>query len=262
MPTSLTYADYLKLDSLLGLQQPRSQPPEHDEHLFIIIHQVFELWFKLLLHEFDKVKCNFSDNDLFGAIHTFKRCRTIMKTLVGQLDILETMTPMSFTSFRDRLETASGFQSAQFRELEFQLGYKREDMLKHLPADAPGRDSLYRRLHERSVVDHFYDFLEYHRATIPTELRQRDVTLPAIPNETVQEGIYRLYREAPEAAILFESMTDYDEGLQEWRYRHVKLVERTIGEKKGTGGSLGVKFLKESLFKPVFADLWAIRHRL
>src|SRR5438552_5500437 len=122
--TPLTYASYLDLEKLLALQKPRSSPPEHDETLFIIIHQTYELWFKLLLHEFEKIKRDFSAGELYGAIHTFKRCRTIMKTLVGQLDILETMTPMSFTSFRDRLETASGFQSSQFRELEFVLGYK------------------------------------------------------------------------------------------------------------------------------------------
>src|SRR4029079_17480252 len=111
---ALTYASYLNLESLLGLQQPRSSPPEHDEILFIVIHQTYELWFKLLLHELEKINSDFTVNDLFGAIHTFKRARTIMKTLVGQLDILETMTPMSFSSFRDRLDTASGFQSVQF----------------------------------------------------------------------------------------------------------------------------------------------------
>ncbi|MGH7178260.1 MAG: tryptophan 2,3-dioxygenase family protein, partial [Tepidisphaeraceae bacterium] len=115
----LTYSTYLKLPELLDQQRPCSTPPEHDEMLFIVIHQVFELWFKLTLHELEKIKVDFSGNDLYGAIATWKRIRTIMKTLVGQLDILETMTPMSFTSFRDRLDTASGFQSFQFRELEF-----------------------------------------------------------------------------------------------------------------------------------------------
>ena len=113
----LTYANYLDLKKLLTLQNPRSTPAEHDEMLFIIIHQTYELWFKQLLHEFEKIKRDFSAGDLFGAIHTFKRVRTIMKTLVGQIDILETMTPSSFSSFRDRLETASGFQSVQFREI-------------------------------------------------------------------------------------------------------------------------------------------------
>src|SRR5208337_3598523 len=124
----LTYATYLHLDQLLSLQQPRSHPEEHDELLFIVSHQAYELWFKLQLHELDKIKRDFRDNHLYGAIGTFKRVRTIMKVMVEQVDILETLTPMSFNSFRDRLEHASGFQSSQFRE--FVLGYKRADMLK------------------------------------------------------------------------------------------------------------------------------------
>jgi len=259
---SLTYWDYLKLDELLDLQQAKSDPPEHDETLFIIIHQVYELWFKLLLHEIEKIKRDFSGNDLFGAIHTLKRVRTVMKTLVGQLDILETMTPMSFASFRDRLDTASGFQSAQFRELEFVLGYKRPDMLQHQAADTSHYDQLVRRLQERSLVDHFYDFLAHQGVEVPEEVRSKDRAAPTEPNETIQDGLLKLYKEHPKLAILFELMTDFDEGLQEWRYRHIKLVERTIGRKLGTGGSLGVDFLKQSLFKPVFPDLWAIRHRL
>src|ERR1044072_3107136 len=129
---ALTYGTYLDLEELLSLQKPRSSPPEHDEMLFIIIHQAYELWFKQLLHEFEKVKNDFSLGDLFGAIHSFKRTRTIMKVLVAQIDILETMTPSSFSSFRDRLETASGFQSIQFREFEFLLGYKRGSTLKYV----------------------------------------------------------------------------------------------------------------------------------
>jgi len=258
----LTYATYLKLDELLGLQAPRSDPEEHDELLFIVTHQAYELWFKLQLHELDKIKQDFRANHLYGAIATFKRVRTIMKVMVEQVDILETLTPMSFNSFRDRLEHASGFQSSQFREFEFVLGYKRADMLKYQAPGTPAYERLVRRLHEPSVIDCFYDFLAQHGVTIPAELRRRDVTLPAVPNETVEEGILRLYRTQPDLEILFELMTDFDEGFQEWRYRHIKLVERTIGSKRGTGGSLGVEFLKKSLFHPVFADLWAIRHKL
>ncbi len=207
----LTYATYLDLEKLLTMQKPRSTPAEHDEMLFIIIHQTYELWFKQLLHEFEKIKRDFSAGDLFGAIHSFKRVRTIMKTLVAQVDILETMTPTSFSSFRDRLETASGFQSVQFREIEFVLGYKRASTLQYVKPDFPGFDRLQQLLGE---------------------------------------------------PILFELMTDFDEGLQEWRYRHIKLVERTIRATKGTAGSPGVPFLKESLFKPIFHDLWAIRHEM
>ena len=262
MADDLTYESYLHLDRLLELQVPRSSPPEHDEMLFIVIHQTYELWFKLLLHELEKVETDFSLNDLFGAIHTMKRARTVMKTLVGQLDVLETMTPMSFTSFRDRLDTASGFQSIQFRELEFVLGYKRKEMLRYHAPGSAGLARLLERLDEPTVVDRFYAFLEARGVTIPDRIKQRDLSLPNEPDPDVQEGIFRLYKSDPSAAILLELMTDFDEGLQEWRYRHVVLVARTIGEKRGTGGSLGVEFLKRSLFMPVFADLWAIRHRL
>src|SRR5579864_2827394 len=128
---SLTYSSYLHLDELLSLQEPRSRPPEHDEMLFIVTHQAYELWFKLQLHELEKIREDFRQNHLYGAIATFKRVRTIMKVMVEQIDIPETLTPLSFSSFRDRLETASGFQSSQFREFEFVLGYKRADMLKY-----------------------------------------------------------------------------------------------------------------------------------
>jgi tryptophan 2,3-dioxygenase len=258
----LTYSSYLKLPQLLTLQEPRSQPAEHDEMLFIIVHQAYELWFKLLLHEFGKIKQDFTGNHLYGAISTFKRARTIMKVMVEQVDIVETLTPMSFSSFRDRLENASGFQSVQFRELEFLLGYKRAEMLRFVAEGSAERQHLVTRLHEPSVVDCFYSFLEHQGVQIPGELRARDITLPNVPNQEVEEGILRLYKTHPNLEILFELMTDFDEGYQEWRYRHIKLVERTIGSKRGTGGSLGVEFLKKSLFHPVFADLWAIRHRL
>lgn len=258
----LTYSSYLKLPELLELQRAQSEPAEHDELLFIVIHQVYELWFKLLLHEMDKVKRDFTAGDLYGAIATLERCRTVMKTLVGQLDILETMTPMSFTSFRDRLDTSSGFQSTQFREFEFLLGYKRPEAVRYLPDDGPGRARAVRRLNEPSLIDAFHDFLALHGVAIPAELRARDVTEPAIADARIQDALVNLYETRPDLTILFEIMTDLDEGQQEWRYRHIKMVERTIGAKRGTGGSPGVDFLKQSLFKPIFPDLWAIRHRL
>jgi len=257
----LTYSKYLELDRLLDLQQPKSEPVEHDEMLFIVIHQVYELWFKQLLHELEKVRRDFTDDDLFGAISTFKRTRMIIKTLVGQLDILETMSPMSFTAFRSRLDSSSGFQSAQFREFEFMLGHKRTEVLRYLTEPEDVRRAE-RRLNERSVIDHFYDLLEHRGVTIPSALREREPDQPSRPDSEIQAGLLRAYREQPDAAILFELMLDVDEGLQEWRYRHVKTVERTIGNKRGTGGSLGVEFLKRSLFQPIFPDLWAIRHEM
>src|SRR5262245_48516962 len=159
---TLTYAKYLKLDELLALQQPLSRPVEHDEMLFIIIHQVHELWFKLLLHELEKVCVDLRGGDLYGAIATFKRARTILKTLVGQVDILETLTPLSFNGFRARLETSSGFQSSQFREIEFLLGYKRPEMLRFQQHDPEALARLERRLKEPSVGDAFHAFVERH----------------------------------------------------------------------------------------------------
>jgi len=259
---TLTYSRYLRLPELLDLQHPRSEPAEHDEMLFIVIHQVYELWFRLVLHEAAKVCQDFSRNDLYGAIHTFKRIRTVMKTLVAQIDVLETMTPRSFSSFRDRLDTASGFQSSQYRELEFAFGYKREGVTAAIPESGGGREAAERRLAEPSVVDHFYRFLAQRGLAVPAELLDRDVRRPIEPSPALQEEILRAYEGQPDLVILFELMTDFDEGLQEWRYRHVKLVERTIGAKHGTGGSAGIEFLKRSLFVQLFPDLWAVRHRM
>ncbi len=258
---NVTYGSYLKVPELLRLQQPLSAPEEHDEMLFIVIHQVYELWFKLLLHEVDRGKRDLSAGDLFGAIARFKRLRTVMKTLVGQLDILETMTPLQFNTFRARLDTASGFQSAQFRALEFTLGLKRRDMLRHYE-DPDESAHLQRRLAERSLVDHFYDFLARHGAAVPPALLAREVSHPNEPSPALQAELVRIFREKPDVSILLELMTDFDEGLQEWRYRHVKMVERTIGNKRGTGGSSGAEYLRRSLLQPIFPDLWAIRTQL
>jgi tryptophan 2,3-dioxygenase len=260
--SELTYSTYLHLDELLNLQKPRSEPEEHDELLFVVVHQTYELWFKLMLHELEKVRDDFLTGRLWPAVSTFKRLRNIMKILVEQVDIVETLTPMSFGSFRNRLDTASGFQSAQYREVEFFLGYKRKDMLKYHPAEAEATKQLEKRLHEPTIVDAFYVFLEHQGAKIPEELRRRDVTEAIQPNEKLQEQMLHLYKTRPDIEVLFELMTDLDEGLQEWRYRHIKLVQRTIGAKHGTGGSLGAEFLKKSLFLSVFPDLWAIRHQL
>jgi tryptophan 2,3-dioxygenase len=257
----LTYSTYLHLDELLALQKPRSDPEEHDELLFIVTHQTYELWFKVLLHELDKVKVDLTEGKLYGAIATFKRARTIMKVLVEQIDIVETLTPMSFGSFRDRLDRASGFQSSQFREIEFVLGYKRPAMLRY-QQPGPAYERLVRRLEGPSVNDALYRFLQHQGARIPEGVLHRDPTLATEQNVEVEEELLRLYTTRPDLEVLFELMTDFDEGFQEWRYRHIKLVERTIGSKHGTGGSLGVEFLKKSLFHPVFPDLWAIRHRL
>lgn len=258
----LTYGSYLRVDELLKLQTPQSDPVEHDEELFIIIHQVYELWFKLLLHELDKACADLSANRLHDVLHTLKRVRMVLKTIVGQIDILETMTPTSFASFRSRLESASGFQSAQFRELEFVLGLKRDAMLKHHEPNTAAFARLRERFAAPSIHWHLYDFLEFHGVRIPADLRQRPHTEPVQPSPALQSELIEAYHTHPDVRGLLELLTDVDEGLQEWRYRHVKMVERTIGHKAGTGGSSGAAYLRETVFRSFFPDLWEIREKL
>ncbi|MGH9464337.1 MAG: tryptophan 2,3-dioxygenase [Thermoanaerobaculia bacterium] len=258
----LTYATYLKVDELLALQQPLSEGPEHDETLFIVIHQIYELWFKQVLHELRFLARAFADGDAPGALATLKRVLTILKTLVAQVDILETMTPVSFNSFRARLESASGFQSAQFRELEFLLGKKSPAMVRHYPEGTRGRARLEAVAEEPTLWDAFLRFLAAWGLAVPPAALARDVREPLAPDPAMQPVLLAVYREHPVLAMVCERMVDFDEGLQEWRYRHVKMVERTIGSKAGTGGSEGAEYLKRTLFQPVFPDLWAIRGEL
>lgn len=260
MSQALTYANYLKLDEILTAQELRSG--EHDEMLFIIIHQVYELWFKQMLHELDYLREMFDQNQTPRALHTLRRILTILKTVVAQIDVLETMTPQEFLSFRDRLESASGFQSYQFRELEFLLGHKRRNVLIHYPEGTTAREKLEKRYAEPTLWDAFLRYLAANRQKIPTELLDRDVTAPVQPSLEVQKVLIKIYRKHPILVRVCERLVDMDEGIQEWRYRHIKMVERTIGAKPGTGGSSGVGYLQSTLLKPVFPDLWAIRTEL
>ena len=252
----LTYGNYLKLDDLLNLQTPQSEGPEHDELLFIVIHQVYELWFKLVLHELAQVQKELEAGDTPDALETFKRILTIFKTLVGQVDILETMTPVSFFSFRDRLDTASGFQSVQFREVEFVLGARSRALAEHYP---PAREKLLRRLDEPSLYDSFLRYLVAQRYPIPEKTLTRERTQPPVENPEIHPILIEIYHRDPTTREICERMVDLDEGVQEWRYRHVKMVERTIGTRRGTGGSAGAEYLRTTLMKPLFPDLWAIR---
>ena len=259
LPVPLTYGDYLKLDDLLALQAPQSEGPEHDEMLFIVIHQVYELWFKLVLHEVLHLQRSLEAGEGSLAMAAFKRILTIFKTLVAQVDILETMTPVSFLSFRDRLDTASGFQSVQFRQLELALGARRAGMIEHYPEAAP---DLQERLRANSLYDSFLAYLAHAGYDVPQSALARDRARPPEENEEVQEVLVQIYHQDPATREVCERMVDLDEGIQEWRYRHVKMVERTIGTRRGTGGSAGAEYLKTTLFKPLFPDLWAIRPRL
>src|SRR5437773_3476493 len=261
-PAAVTYASYLKIDELLELQQPRSTGPEHDEMLFIVIHQVYELWFKELLHEFDRVRRLLEDDESHRAQHTLKRILTILKVMVAQLDILETMTPLEFLSFRERLEAASGFQSDQFRQIEFLLGRKSEQAIRRFPEGSRARLALERRYGEPTLWDAFLRYLSREGYAVPQSHLTRDVVARIEPTAEIQQILVDVYRRDTKNAELCERLVDLDEGLQEWRYRHVKMVERTIGAKRGTGGSSGVAYLQETVGRPVFPGLWEIRSQL
>jgi tryptophan 2,3-dioxygenase len=258
--SALTYTSYLAVDELLELQRPLSKGPEHDELLFIIIHQTYELWFKQLIHEFKEAQRALDANETHKALAVLGRIRTIMKTCVSQVDILETMTPLQFLSFRNYLAASSGFQSAQFRKVEAILGRRDEKFASHLPPAT--REEILRMLNERSLWDSVLVYLAKHGANIPIEILNRNFKEHYKPNELVQKELIKIHRTNPEAAMVCERLVDIDEGLQEWRYRHVKMVERTIGSKSGTGGSSGVRYLASTLFNPVFPDLWEIRSSL
>ncbi len=258
----LTYTSYLKIDELLQLQNPRSEPEEHDEMLFIVIHQTYELWFKQLLHETRFLMVRMQAGDISRSFHVLKRILKIMKTLVGQVDILETMTPLEFDSFRHRLDASSGFQSYQFRAFEFLLGYKRPEPLLFQPEDSYGRQLLQSCMDMPSVWHVFLQLLASQGFNIPSAELSRPIQEPTQSNTEVQQALIKLYREQSNLAELCELLVDLDEGLQEWRYRHVKMVQRTIGAKMGSGGSEGAAYLQKTLFKPVFPDLWDIRSAL
>jgi len=257
---AFTYGSYLKVDELLALQQPRSD--EHDEILFIIIHQVYELWFREVLHELDRVVRLLDSADREAgarAQHSLKRVLTILKVLVAQVDILETMTPLEFLTFRDRLAAASGFQSDQFRQVEFMLGLKSRAAITRFDEGTRARIGLEARWAAPTIWDAFLHYLKREGYEVPEDQLTRDVTAPIEPSPGVQEVLVRIYRTDPRNSELCERLVDLDEGIQEWRYRHIKMVERTIGRKPGTGGSSGAEYLKSTLSRPAFPDLWEIR---
>ena len=257
---ALTYSSYLALDEVLGAQRPRSD--EHDEMLFIVIHQVYELWFKQLLHEAAHLQRRLEGGDTPHALHTLRRILTILKVAVAQIDVLETMTPRQFLGFRVRLEAASGFQSAQFRELEAVLGRRDPRMLDPYPAGGEGRARIAAAMARPSLFDSYLRYLATQGYPVPAGALSRDVSSPLAPSAAVQQVLVLVYRDDGEPAQVAERLVDVDEGLQEWRYRHVKMVERTIGAKPGTGGSTGVGYLRTTLSSPVFPDLWAVRSSL
>lgn len=262
MSEAESYGRYLKLDELLSLQQPRDKV-EHDEMLFIVIHQVYELWFKEVLHEMDYARRLLGDDgDAPRAQHTLDRVLKILKVLVAQLDVLETMTPTEFLTFREHLDRASGFQSDQFRQLEFVLGRKSRKAVERFDEGTRARRALEARWDSPTIWDALVRYLAGEGYPVPRESLERDPTAPIEPSSGLQDVLVDIYRNDPKNAQLCEHFVDLDEGVQEWRYRHVKMVERTIGSKTGTGGSAGSAYLRTTLDHALFPDLWEIRSRL
>ena len=257
--SALTYNSYLAIDELLKLQRPLSTGPEHDEMLFIVIHQTYELWFKQLIHEFKQVQKALESGDTHYSLSILGRIRTILKVCVAQIDILETMTPLQFNAFRSYLSSSSGFQSAQFRMIEAILGRRDNKLASHLPPQVQAE--VNQLTTQNSMWDSTLVFINKGGHKLPNEILERDKSKPYQANTAVQDVLLKVHQTDPQTAMVCERLIDIDEGLQEWRYRHVKMVERTIGKKMGTGGSTGVGYLSSTLFNAVFPDLWEIRSR-
>lgn len=251
VPT-LTYGSYLHIDDLLDLQQPRSDPPHHDELLFIIIHQVYELWFRQLLHEIEAAMRNLAADDLLKVAKVFRRIHAIQRLLEQQVDILETMTPQEFNAFRAGLNPASGFQSAQFREIEFLCGAQKTGYLKFLEPTASERGRLERRLIEPTLYDRLKELLARRGFAVENSAALIASLRDIYENEA---DYYPLYG-------VLEDFIEFDERMLLWRSRHVLMVERMIGMKPGTGGSLGARYLHTTLDKRFFPELWAVRTEL
>ncbi len=249
----LTYGTYLRVAELLDLQHPVSTPPHHDEMLFILIHQVYELWFKQVLHELDAAIVHLDNDNLLHVSKGFRRVRAIQRILESQVDVLETMPPQDFNAFRDGLNPASGFQSTQFREMEFLCGLRgNESYLRHLEPTAPERERLERRMRERTLPDALKDFLVRHGFAVGTHDEYLAALRTIYEHEEKHYGLY----------MLLEDLIDFDEKFVLWRSRHVLMVERMIGMKPGTGGSLGATYLRTTLSRRFFPELWEVRTAL
>ena len=258
----LTYGGYLKVSELTSLQQLLSDPPQHDELLFIIIHQVHELWFKQLLHEIDSIIELLNRDEVLWSHRLLRRCIEIQRVLVSQVAVLETMTPMDFLEFRDRLMPASGFQSHQFREIEFVSGSKDERFLKNYRPEEEGYTRLKARLEQPTLSDAFYALLR--RRGFESDVVTADTADQAQNQKRIDE-LLRLYREAERHYDLFllaESLVDYDELFALWRLHHVKMVERMIGARSGTGGSEGANYLRKTVDRKFFPELWEVRSHM
>ncbi|MEK6288685.1 MAG: tryptophan 2,3-dioxygenase family protein [Acidobacteriota bacterium] len=260
----LTYGGYLKVRDLISLQEQLSDPPQHDEMLFIIIHQVYELWFKELLHELDTIIERLNGDQPLAAHRLVRRCIEIERVLVDQIAVLETMMPMDFLAFRDQLMPASGFQSFQFREIECVSGLKDARFLKNYDPGSEEHARLQARLSQPSVADAFYAMLRRHGFNLPEVATDGEEAQLAARQERISE-LKRVYQDAEKHYALFlltESLIEYDEMFSMWRLRHIKMVERMIGTKTGTGGSEGAAYLKKTVDRTFFPELWELRSYL
>jgi tryptophan 2,3-dioxygenase len=247
----LTYGDYLQISELLSLQRVQSEPAVHDELLFIVVHQAYELWFKQLLFELESIRDHLFADRSERARHELVRVHAIERVLIEHIEVLQSMSPQDFLEFRTLLTPASGFQSAQFREIEFLSGLKDARYLEDLASSPEERMRLERRLAEPGLWDGFCALLEQH-----------GLPMPADDAEARMDSLVRMAREHHELFAVSEGLLDHDEGIASWRYLHVLMVEREIGAKRGTGGSAGVGYLRTTLEKRFFPELWDLRSHL
>ncbi len=259
---NLSYGEYLHLDDLLSAQQVVSQPPHHDEMLFIIQHQTSELWLKLMLHELLAAQHHLSIDELPAALKSLARIKHIQRTLTEQWSVLATLTPSEYAEFRGHLGTSSGFQSYQYRAVEFVLGNKNRAMVEIFDHDEVARQMLQDRLVAPSLYDEFLHYLARQGHAVPIELLNRDLTKAHVFSPDLVPVIQRIYEDPTEHWAAYETceeLVDVEENFQLWRFRHLKTVERMIGWKPGTGGSSGVGFLRAALDLTFFPELYAVR---
>jgi len=258
----LSYNKYLRVADLIALQECLSDPQHHDELLFITIHQAYELWFKQILHEIDAAIVMMNEDRLAAAARTLRRVVEIEKLLVNQIHILETMSPISFLGFRDELNPASGFQSMQFREIEFASGVKQQSLLDEFRVDEFAHERLQKRFDSPSLADSFYSALRHRGLDAPSNEETMDEQERARRYGKRTQAVLEIlthFEERPEEFQLAEALLEHDEYFSLWRSHHIKMVERMVGTKRGTGGSEGVGYLRTTLDKKFFPELWEAR---
>ena len=261
----MSYGDYLCLDRLLSAQRPQSDPPLHDELLFIIQHQTSELWLKLMVHELRSARRLLGADDLAPALKRMARIKHIQHVLTDQWTVLATMTPSEYAEIRPFLATSSGFQSAQYREVEFLLGNKDADMVEVFAHDPQSQLELETLLHEPSLYDEFLAFLSRQGYAVPAELLDRDWSKPHRLNPALVDTFAKVYAAPHDHWGVYETceeLLDIEDNFQDWRFLHLQVVQRTIGHKTGTGGSTGVDFLRRALDLTFFPELFAVRTRI